>query len=143
MTSYRATVTDSVSKSSNQRAYCRHCPCSSAAEGWSRPCAIRDCLPILLALGDKPEQVHFKQDGMRMHLKTCFETETVLPFPHCTNHSRTSHVTVNITVLSMFHEHLHNFKVCNYLEELFSLLYIYRRENSVPHTICSLYYTGK
>lgn len=55
------------------------------------------CL-FLLALGDKPEQVHFKQDEMRMHLKTCFETETVLPFPHCTKRSRTSHVTVNITV---------------------------------------------
>ena len=33
-------------KSSNQRAHCRHCPCSSAAEGWSRLWAIRNCLPI-------------------------------------------------------------------------------------------------
>ena len=55
------------------------------------------CL-FLLALGDKPEQVHFKQDEMRIHLKICFETETVLPFPHCMKRSCTSHVTVNITV---------------------------------------------
>ena len=55
------------------------------------------CL-FLLALGDKPEEVHFKQEEIKMHLKTCFETETVLSLPHCTKCSHTFHVTVNITV---------------------------------------------
>ena len=40
-------------------------------------------------------------------------------------------------------DHVMGTLVCKYLEKLFSHLYIYRRENSVPHTICSLYYTGK
>ena len=51
-----------------------------------------------LALGDKPEELHFTQEEMRLHLVQCFESETVLPFPHSRRRVRTSHVSVTITI---------------------------------------------
>ena len=51
-----------------------------------------------LALGDKPEELHFTQEEMRLHLVHCFESETVLPFPHSRKRLRTSHVSVSITI---------------------------------------------
>ena len=51
-----------------------------------------------LTLGDKPEELHFEQEKMRMHLKKCFESGTVLPFPHFTRRLRTSHVCISIAI---------------------------------------------
>ena len=51
-----------------------------------------------LALGDKPEELRFTQEEIRLHLVHCFESETVLPFLHSRKHLRTSHVSVSITV---------------------------------------------
>ena len=55
------------------------------------------CL-LHLALGDKPEELHFTQEEMRLHLVHCFESETVLPFPHSRKRLRASHVSVSITI---------------------------------------------
>ena len=38
---------------------------------------------------------------MRLHLAHCFESETVLPFPHSRKRLRTSHVSVSITIYQL------------------------------------------
>ncbi len=51
-----------------------------------------------LALGDRPEELIFDQVKMRDHLITCFELQTLLPFPCMPKRSRTIKHIIKIKV---------------------------------------------